>query len=281
VNEATNPVSLYTEAIDCLRVDDLVSPILRLRQSTVELLDWLPEGVAGEELEGAFPELRSRLERCLAVAQPLLDFGGARGAGEVAWSLQSLALVQGDSANLAREPMASLAIHDLAWSLLADTLARGRLEVLETLAAVAIPNPYEGEATPILQDPNIRHTNVFNRGADRTYSSWREWLTSSELWESMSHFGGPPVLDAPLAEVELISAMCFAATRRDRAYCGSLGQGGGERLLRAHLRSASGRAGLAELFEVDEPDVAERLNELYALLGDGEGFGPRSPLIAT
>jgi hypothetical protein len=281
LTDPANPPSTYAEALASLRADDLITVVERLRHSTFELLDWLPEGVDGEQAESGFPLLRGRLEQCLAIAQPLLDFAGERGVEEICWMLQTLASEQGDSSNLQGEPMISLALHDLGWTLIADCLARDRLEPLPRLAGVAIPDPYENRATPVLRVSGIRHTNAFEREADSTYRSWRDWLAASDLLAAMSHFGEGSRLTSSLAEAELIAALCFSSEHGERSFCASLGEGAGERRLRAHFRNPPAASALAQLFEVEVRGLAERMNELYAQLAGPDRFGPHTTLIAT
>jgi hypothetical protein len=79
LTDNARPADLYTETLASLRADDLIAPVEQLRRLTFELLDWLPEGVDNGQAENGFPLLHERLEECLAVAQPLLDFVDQRG----------------------------------------------------------------------------------------------------------------------------------------------------------------------------------------------------------
>jgi hypothetical protein len=275
------PIDAYAECLDALRSGDSITPVERLRRSTAELLEWLPEGVDAEQAERGFPALHAQLEKCLAPAQPLLDFGGERGASAVCWMLQSLASVHGDSSNLLREPMLSLALHDLTWTVLADCLARDRLEVLPRLVSVTVPDPYGDVAPiPVLSTPDVRHTNAFDRGADKTYLSWRNWVLGSQLIKALPHLTVSTRLGDALAETELLAALCFAA-QHNEGFCAALGNQTGERQFRTHLRLPGAVQVFAEILNVDLATLPDRANQLYGLLQGPDNRRPRVPLISV
>ena len=273
----SDPAEIYAASLDSLRGADLVAPVEGLRRATTELCECLPPGVNGEQVEQGFPDLRTRLERCLAYGQPLLDFGGERGVAEATWMLQALGALGGESDNLTREPMLSLALHDLAWSVLADCLVRDSLEPIPRLAAVAISDPYESVPVPIFAAPGVRHTTAFNRGADRTFASWQEWLSTSDLIASMAHYSIGTRAAASLLEAELLTALCFAEVHGPRTFCAAL-EGSGERQLRMHLQGPA-RTALAEVFGVTASDLTGHVNELYSHLIGPDGFTARNALI--
>ncbi len=278
---ADSATSIYAESVDRLRTGDRVSPVERLRGETFALLDQIPAARNNVEVGSALPALRSALERPLAVALALLDYGGERGPLEVAWMAQTLATDLGEKEAEPTEPMLALALHDLAFSLLADCLARDRLEPLPSFGAVSVPGRFEPQASPIFQAPALRYLNAFQRGADRAYIGWSEWLAASELTAALSHVRAPDSYRAATAEAELIAALAFAQRHGGRVFCGAIGDGGAaERRLRLRVRDPESARALAAFLALEAgPNLGEGLNQLYQDLAGPDGFGTSTQLI--
>jgi hypothetical protein len=283
MNAAGLPISVYGESVDRLRARDLVTPVERLRRETFALLDQIATARTEEEVEQALPTQRAALERPLGAALALLDHGGERGILEVAWTVQAFAAELGSSEGEPGEPMTAVALRDLAFSLLADCLARGRLDPLPGLAAVTIPSRYERQVWPLLEAAGVRYPDAFGRGADRAYLSWSGWLADSPLIAELSHVRSAESFKPAIAEAELIGALAFARARDERTFCGVIGAGGdAERRLRLQLRDPASAAALAAFFSPEgEASLAEELNSLYGRLGGPDGFGTRGQLIPT
>jgi hypothetical protein len=269
-------VSAIAEAHDaCLAAlaeGDFVASVTGLREASAKLHAWLPEGVDGEQLECGFAALHDELEKCLALAQPLLDFGGERGLAEVCSMLQRLAFLRAETSALAREPMVSLGLHDLAWSLLAECLAADRLRSLPRLASVVVLDPQYPEAITLFEHEDLRHPGAFQRGGENAYLAWREWFCSSELIARLPHLGTRESRRAAAAEADLLAALRFAARHGERSFCACLGEGSGERRLRAHALGADGGA-LGVALGLGPDGLEAALNERYGLLAGPDEFG--------
>lgn len=136
--------------------------------------------------------------------------------------------------------MISLALHDLAWSLLAECLAAGQLRTLLRLTSVVVLDPQYPEVIPLFEHEDMRHPGVFRRGGESAFLAWREWFRSSELFARLPHLGTRESRQAVAAEADLLAALCFVARHGERCFCACLGEGSGERRLRAHALGADG-----------------------------------------
>ena len=282
MNAHRGHAELYAEMIEQLGRPIPIAAITQLRAETLSLLADLPEVRGSAEVEGALPRARSVLERALAVALPLLDYGGERGAREVTRMLQILATELGEREGQGGELMLALVLHDLTWTFFADCLARSRPETLSRIGAVAIPRRYRQETLTVLRADDLRHAIAFERGADTTYLSWRDWYLGSELLASLSYVRDRAQLEPFLAEAELIAALAFAQRNDDRSFCAVVStDSGAERRLRVHLREPESTSALASLLRIPVADLPQELNRLYSLLVGPSRFGGEGPLIPT
>lgn len=258
---------IYAESVDFLRSRDVVSPVELLRRKAFTLLGGIQVVHNAQEVEATLPAQREALERLLAISVALLDYGGERGVLEVGWMLQVFATELGEKEGDSVEPMLALALRDLSFSLLADCLLRSRLEALPRLGAVAIPGRFEREPWQIFQAPGLRHPNVFERKADVAYASWSQWLPASDLTAALSHVRDAEQYEGAIAEAELIAALAFASRHGERTYCAVVGaEGPAERRFRSHRRDAVAASAIAQFLAVDQGELDENLNRLYATL---------------
>jgi hypothetical protein len=265
---------IYTESVERLRNQDVVSSVELLRRETFALLESVQVVRTTEEVESALPTQRSTLERLLAISVALLDHGGERGVLEVGWMLQAVATELGEREGEPIEPMLALALRDLSLSVLADCLLRSRLEPLPRIGAVAIPGRFERESWRIFQAANLRHPNALERKADVAYASWSQWLPESTLTSALTHVRDAEAYEGAVAEAELIAALAFANCHGEQTYCAVVGADGpAERRFRGHRRDAAASDALARFLDVDEGQLDETVNRLYSMLNAGGPFG--------
>jgi hypothetical protein len=278
-------VAIYSEAVDRLRSSDRITPIERLRRETFGLLAAIPIARTTEEVEAALPALRLSVERPLAVALALLDFGDDRGEREVGWAVQTIATELGRREAESTEPLTALSLHDFAFSLLADCFSRGDLRPLPALGAAVVPGRFERRYWPVFQASSVRHPNAFQRGAESAYRSWSEWLAATDLIGSLACVRDGEAYLSACAEAELVAALSFANAHGDRSFCSvvgeeGIGEGGrAEQMLRQSLRVGSSFESLAGFFGAEPEELVETLNRLYRHLTGPGPFGSSRGLL--
>lgn len=259
--------------------ESLAAMIDDLRVETLAFAAAAPAVRSTEEVESALPDFREAALRPLALSLALLDGTEPRGAEAVLWMLRTLAADLGDREGGANQAMAEVGLRELAFSLLANLLARGRLDVVPDLAAVCIPTRFERQTLRLFEAPDLRHPTAFNRTVGDAYLSWRDWLSESGLVASLPWISSAEQMQTFCAEAELLAALCFARGHGERSWCAALGSDGAVRRLRQYAYEPGPAANLARLFVVTPGELTTELNRLYALLAGGDGFGFRGPLI--
>jgi hypothetical protein len=277
--------AIYSDAVDRLRSSDRIIPVERLRRDTFGLLEAIPGARTTEEVEAALPTLRLSVERPLAVALALLDFGGKRGEREVGWAVRTIATDLGRREAESTEPLTALSLYDFAFSLVADCFSRGDLRALPALGGAVIPGRFERRNWPVFQASGVRHPNAFQRDADSAYRSWSDWLSASELVESLAHVRDREAYLSACAAAELVAALSFARAHGDSTFCAVVGReeiGEGspaEQMLRGCLRIDGAVESLSGFFDVQPDELTEELNRLYPLLTGGGHFGQARGLL--
>lgn len=259
------PAESCRAVLELLGENNLLGPIEQLRRTTSQAIDGLaaqPRQVAEENLP---TEITEQLDALSAIALPLADHGGEHGAGAVVASLRRLAFAIGDAQDPNGTVALKIALHHLAWVALAGSLASERFLMIPGVAAIAIPSRYDTGAVPILESADLRHADIFERSADKTYNSFQSWFMASPIRPELASLSADRDADGAIAEAELLAALRFARAESDRTYSQVIGAGGeAERRLRAHLAIPEAATQLAVAFAVPPEELKRALNDAYA-----------------
>jgi hypothetical protein len=142
-----------------------------------------------------------------------------------------------------------------------------------------IPGRFERRNWPVFQASGVRHLNAFQRGADSTYRSWSDWLSASELVESLAHVRDREAYLSACAAAELVAALSFARAHGDSTFCAAIGREIGEgspaeQMLRGCLRIDGAIESVSGFLDVQPDELTEELNRLYLLLTGGRPLRP-------
>jgi hypothetical protein len=268
-------IELNRQAVEQLGVGDSVAPREALKAQLVALLrvlDGQAETAANlgdEERASAFLEaISDELESILAVAAPLIEYGGSDGQEAV---VRGLAQVAGEiSREASLENAMYLVTARLLWSTTAFALSCDAADFLPRLLRLTVRSAFRDADVPLIDDSSARHPQAFGRGADVAFESHRLWLESLNLiTERYPLLVREQQLERALAEADLIFAL-----HTDAADMGIRGtyshaahrEGHAEQRLRARARTPSSREQLVRFFGIPDDHLEERLAELH------EGF---------
>jgi hypothetical protein len=268
-------VDLNAQVVEQLGDGNTVAPREALKQQLGALLAALHgqgearANLAGEERVGAFLDaISDELEGLLAVAAPLIEYGGSAGHEAV---VRAVAQVTNE---ISRQPNQENAHYLVAarvlWCTTAFALACDAIDFLPRLLRLTVRSAFRNVDEPLIDDSSARHLEVFGRGADVAFDSHREWLASLDLVaERYPLLAREQLLEKALAEADLIFALHTDAAGRgiNGTYSAvAHREGDAERRLRARVRAPDAREQLVRFFAVPDAELEERLDEIHAQL---------------
>jgi hypothetical protein len=280
---------LNASAVEAIGGGNLVEPIERLKSLTAELLDHLdridrPDQASlaqPQQMQACIDDLSDETESFLAVAFPLIEYGGPEGHRAVAAALRRLAR-RADRRGVADgfEAFLYVILARLLWGLTTYALATDRLELLTRLAGLATQSDYDpGRPQALVADARARYLAAYDRDAGTSFEAHLGWLESLDLFESYPLLVAGDELKSALMEADMILGMCLVAeSGLDPYSAGARQEWMAERRLVARVADPRQRRALAEFFGCSEEDLEARLSELHAGLRQGGAFRDRTPL---
>lgn len=193
-----------------------------------------------------------------------------------------LAVEEGESREAPNgDPLLAVALHDVAWILTAHALAHDRTDVPASVGNVMIPSRYPEDAAVIFDAIALRHNELYDRNAFKTYDSLRAWLASSELRSNVPRWQRESDLNDALEEAELWAALRFSYSREvDTWVPMAETESRALRRLRSRFKHSSQRLALVRLLGTNENGIIEALNASYGRFKRADGWSVRGQLIA-
>lgn len=268
-------IELNEQAVEQLGRGDTVAPREALKAQVVALLAALDgqgearANLAREERASAFLEaISDELEGFLAVAAPLIEYGGSDGQDAV---VRALAQV---GSEISREPNLENALYlvtaRLLWSTTGLALACDAADFLPRLLRLRVRSAFRDVEEPLIDDSSARHPEAYGGSAEVAFESHRLWLASlSLLTERYPLLAREQQLERALAEADLIFALHTDAVADGIGATYSHGahrEGHAEQRLCARIRAPDGREQLVRFFGIPDAQLEKRLAELH------EGF---------
>lgn len=275
-------VELNKQVIEQLSAGNTVTPQEMLKDQLVGILEALDQNDNGEHqmnlgnaldvVEGISDEL----EGFLAVAVPLIEYGGEGGQEAVVSALARIAQ-QIDR----RPPDCENALYLLAarllWCTTAFALACDTVDFLPRLLRLSTRSHFHGRDERLVDDSSVRHLSAFDRGAGDAFESHQQWITSSALvqrcYPLLARDG---LIEEGLMEADMLFALHSDATEsslRGTYSHGAHRTGRPEARLRARLGAPAQREQLSLFFGVPDGQLEQRLAELHeGLPRDREEF---------
>lgn len=265
-------VELNEQAVEQLGRRDSVTPREALKTQVVALLAAIDSqgearaNVAGEERAKAFLEaISDELEGFLAIAAPLIEYGGSDGQEAVVRALAQVA------SEISREPDLENALYlvtaRLLWCTTALALACDATDFLPRLLCLTVRSAFSNVHEPLVEDGNARHLEAYGRSADVAFESHRLWLASLSLvTERYPLLARDQQLERALSEADLIFALrtdAVGARIRGTYSHGAHREGHAEQRLRTRVRTPDEREQLVRFFGIPDAQLEERLAELH------------------
>jgi hypothetical protein len=230
----------------------------------------LPGSVAsGEEALQPFDE---DLDALLAPAVALIGLGPHETVHTASVALDILAAASAGSRRV-HTAVATSMLARAALTMTASVLAWHRLEALAALASVTRSNGY-GPAVSVLADTDLRHLDLFNRGADDSFRAHVAWFHSRPWRASVGPLSTAEQVSVAFAEADVLTGMLAVGTDPVHSlYAAGLSvpdRRVEERLV-SRTRDARQRPLLCMLFDVADRELDQRLTDAYSNLTLG-GF---------
>lgn len=221
----------------------------------------------GEEALAAFED---KLDGVVAPALAVIA-GGSSEQRAVVLALEALA----QAASGPQRAHTATADAILARALLtvtAGALVWRRLELVGQLAGVRRSDGY-GPPVSVLGDADLRHLDLFERGADASFAAHSAWVFRRPWRPSAGLLCSDDLLRLALAEADVLSGMIAVGAGRERDLF-SAGLTVGERRVEDRLVARAfdrdQRPVLCRLFAVADRDLEARMSDAYAGLSAGE-----------
>jgi hypothetical protein len=267
---------LNKQVIEQIGAGDTVTPREAVKTQLVALLDSIDrhdkgEGqinIGGEHAENFIDGIDSELEDLLAIAAPLIEYGGLAGQEAVVSALARVAeQIPRETQTPGWEPALFFVTARLLWSTAAIALACDAVEFFPRLLRVRTRSRYRSVESLVVDDSSARHLDVYGRGADESFESHRRWLAELELLiERYALLVRDGLLEQALAEADMLFAMHTVATGSSfgQAYShGAHREGHAERRLRVRVRAPEQRASLCKFFDTPDRELEQRLATLH------------------
>jgi hypothetical protein len=267
-------VDLNQQVLEQLGRGDAVAAREMLKSCVLAILQALDEpqrqedaaNLAGEKrVEGFMNGISAELEGFLAVAAPLIEYGGRNGQQAVVYAL---ALVAGEvSDEPSRENALYLIAARLLWCTTAFALACDATDFLPRLLRITTHSAFRDADERLIDDSGARHPSAYDRSADVGFESHRLWLGALPLVQQCYPLlARDQQLDKALMEADMLFAMHadVAGGSMGGTYShGAHREGYAEQRLRARVGAPDGREQLCRFFDLADAQLEQRLNELH------------------
>lgn len=270
---------LNAEVIEQLGAGNLVGPREALKAQVEALLQRLERTDQGEgqvnlaeerQLENFIEGISGELQGFLAVAAPLIEYGGDAGQEAVVTALARLAQeIERRSQTPGWEQAMYSLVSRLLWVTAAFALACDAIEFVPRLRRVTAPSHYEDRSEPMLDASRARYLPTHDGDAGRSFEAHERWLTELDLIaERYPLLARDDEITTALIEADLLFAMhAVASGGHNGPYShGARPGGGAEKRLRARAIDPNQRAVLAGFFETEGVELERQLNTLYGAL---------------
>jgi hypothetical protein len=151
-------------------------------------------------------------------------------------------------------------------------LAWRRLELVEQLATVRHTDGY-GQPVSIVADTDLRHLDLYARGADTSFNAHLTWLKMRPWRAAVGVLCSDDALALSLAEADVLGGMLAVGEGRERDQY-SAGLALGDRRVQdrivARARDPRQRAVLVGLFGVGDDALDDRMSDAFAGLSVGQ-----------
>jgi hypothetical protein len=269
---------LNSRVVEQLGAGNTVAAREALKAELVAVLDALDRNDKGEQqvdlgsarqidnfVDGISPEL----ERFLAVAVPLVEYGGDAGHEAVVNALARVAeQIPRETQTPGWETALYLVTARLLWSTTALALACDRIDFLPRLLRLRTRSRFHGGEELLVDDSSARHLSAYERGADESFDSHNRWLADLPLCrERYPLLVREGLLEQALAEADMLFAMHSAGDAVGSTYShGARREGHAERRLRARVNVPAERAALCTFFNVSDAHLEDELAALHGQL---------------
>jgi hypothetical protein len=271
---------LNEQAISDLGTGNLVAPREALKRQLAALLDALDRhNKGGEQVNlGDRPQLESfidgiggELEGFLAVALPLIEYGGETGQDAVVTALVRLAQeIERNTTTPGWESALFVIVARLVWVAGAFALACQAVELLPRLTRITVRSGYDGRDQGLLDERRARYLASYSGDARKSFEAHQLWVAELALMaDRYPLLARDDELVKALMEADMLFAMHAIATgRHDGPYSHGAHQSGqpAEKRLRARVGDPRQRAVLAAFFGASEDKLQERLTALQGSL---------------
>jgi hypothetical protein len=271
------PGELNEQAVVDLGGGNTVAPREALKRVVAELLEALDRHDKGEEqtnlgdpkqIDNLIAGLDAQLDAFLAVAFPLVEYGGKAGQEAVATSLARIAREADRDTRTPGWSRAMLAIGArLLWVCTAFALAASALDFLPRLLRVTNRSKYGDRDEALVSSSSSRFLDAYNGDAAVSFEAHERWLAERswirERYPLLSH---RDELAAYLLEADLVLAIASALADGSGApYCHGAYRDGlpAETRLRAHAAEPAQRGNLCEFLRLPDAELEPRLNEIW------------------
>lgn len=239
------------------------------------------ETEAPQDLDELYRRCGPPAELLLAVAAPLLAYGGQPGSASVAGALQAVA----DRIDQFGGQGPTIACEDLlgcvAWGLLTLALATDRVDAAAQLTAVCRTSPYDGGVTPLFTDSSMRHPSARGREAGSAYDARVAWLRGLPLLDALPLLARPGGIEAAFAEADFVAALLVARAGAEVYSRAAFRDGVPESRLSRRASRPEERRGLCRLFGCSDSELETALNAAQALIRSDDPFGWRRSLFPS
>jgi len=265
-----NAVELNNQIVEQLGAGNTIAPQEALKGQLVGILEAL-DGNDDHDVNlgnavDVVDEVGDELEGFLAVAAPLIEYGGEPGQVAVISTLARIT-EQIDRRPPDWENALCLLAARLLWCTTAFGLACDAVDFLPRLLRLSTHSHFHDHDERLVDDRSARHLSAFNGSAEESFKSHARWLASSALVQQRYPLlARDGVIDEALIEVDMLFALHSDATgsgNRGTYSYGARRTGRPEARLRARLGAPAQRKQLALFFGFLDGQLEQHLAELH------------------
>jgi hypothetical protein len=270
-------VELNEQAVSDLGAGNTVSPREALKKALADLLDALDRHDKGQDqtnlgdpkqIDNVIVGLDTEVDAFMAVAFPLVEYGGNAGQEAVA---AAIARVAREADRDTRTPGWERAMRALGarvvWVFTAFALATDALDFLPRLLRVVTRSKYGDHDEPLVTSSSARFLDAYNGDAGLSFEAHRRWLEErSWVGDRYPLLSRADEFVAYLMEADLVLAIASALSNgAGTPYCHGAYRDGipAETRFRGHAADPRHRSALCEFLGIADAELEPCVNQIY------------------
>lgn len=220
--------------------------------------------------EEAMQHFDNELDRLLAAVLAVIATGSGDDLRVVTVALDAIASAT-SGPHRPHTPFVNGVLARTSLTMTAGALAWRRLELVVQMASVTRSNGY-GPAVRVLADTDLRHLDLFDRGADTAFQAHLAWFMQRPWRTAVGVLASDNQVRMAFGEADVLGGMLAVGDGRNRdVYSAGLALDDrqiADRIV-ARSREPRQRAALCGLFGVEDDQLEPRMSESYAGLTAG------------